>query len=108
MTATAWAETPATVSPKISSKQRLEQGGEERLTDEAQADAGHGDAELGRREIVVEVGDGAQGQVRQRPPLSREVFEPCAPHRHYRELGSDEHAVEENERQHEGEAQGYR
>ena len=55
--AMACAETPATVSPMMSSRTGWNKVGEQWLADEAEGDAGHRDAELGGGEVVAEVAE---------------------------------------------------
>jgi hypothetical protein len=84
-------------------EQRRQQGLDERrdggFADPPQPQGGDGDAELGRREVVVEVVQGVLQGSRPGPALIDHLVDRRRPDADERELGGDEEAVERDEKQ---------
>ena len=81
-------------------ERRLDQGRERRLADPPEADAGHGDAELGRRDVAVRIRDGAPHGTRTPVPLGHQLVDAGLTDGDDGELGGDEEPVGQHERQH--------
>ena len=69
---------------------------EEGLSDKAEANAGHGDAELSSGEEVAEVVEGAADDSRHGVALGSKVVDPCAASRDDCEFGRDKETVGRN------------
>jgi hypothetical protein len=89
------------------SKEGLEQVCEGRLADEAKGERGHGDAQLGHGDVGIEVAQRAPHLTCPHAPLVHQLLNARAPHADEGELGGDEEAVEEHQRQHGDQAQSH-
>ena len=78
--------------------------GQRRLADPPEADAGHRDAELGRGDVAVGIVDRAPHRARAAVAFGDQLIDARLADRDDRELGGDEEAVGEHERQHGSEA----
>ena len=78
--------------------------GERRLADPAEAEAGHRDAELGGGDVAVGIGDGAAHRARAAVPFGDQLVDARLADGDDRELGRDEKAVREDQRQNAGQS----
>ena len=81
-------------------ERRLNQRRERRLADPAEAEARHRDAELGRGDVAVGIGDRAPDGARAAVALGDQLIDARLADRDDRELRRDEEAVGEHEREH--------
>ena len=81
-------------------EQRLQERGHGRLAHPAQAERGHGDAELTGGKIGLEVVEHAQRQARGGAPLLGPAFHAEAADAHQSELGGDEERVRRQQQDH--------
>ena len=79
-------------------QRRLEDRRERRLRDPAEAEAGHGDAELCGRDVPIRLADGAPDRAGAAMSLRDQLIDPRLAHRDDGELRGDEKAVREHER----------
>jgi hypothetical protein len=70
-----------------------------RLSQRTEHQARHGDAELARRQIAVEVVEHVAGHARRETPLVCQLVDTAAPHGHQRELRRDEETIDQHEQQ---------
>ncbi len=75
----------------------LEDRGDRRLAEEADAQRGQRDAQLAGREVAREIVELRQHQPRALDALLDLLLDPGAPHAHERELGRDEEPVQQHE-----------
>ena len=81
-------------------EQRLQQGGEHRLAQITQAQAGHRDAELRGAEIGIQIADDVPRHFRPPPALGHEDVQLRFADADERELGGDKKSVQQHQRQH--------
>ncbi len=74
-------------------QERLDEGGQGRFADPAEAEARHGDAQLRRGDVAVGVGDGAAHGARAAMILGDQLIDARLAHRDDGEFGGDEKAV---------------
>ena len=98
-TAMLWAVASA-IAPGRNVQRRLDHRGQRRLADPAEADAGHRDAELGRGDVAVGIGDRAPHGARAAVPFGDQLIDARLADRDDREFRGDEKSVGEHERQH--------
>ena len=79
-------------------ERRLEDRGERRLGQPAEAEARHRDAELRRGDVAIGRGDGAAHGSRAAVPFGDHLIDARLAHRDDRELGGDEEAVGAHQR----------
>ena len=83
----------SSASLRPSPERRLQQRRDRRLADPAEAERGHGDAELAGREIGLELVEHAQRQAGGAAALLGQALDADAAHLDHSELGGDEEGV---------------
>ena len=104
MDATAWVAIMAAWAGS-QAKRALDQAGQRRLADPAEAQGGEGDAELGGRDVAVERLNGRPGQPSFAVAGLGHLIEPGLPRADQRELRRHEEGVGEHQHDDGGEAQ---